>query len=82
MNLLCSLVRRNRYASIQTQELFFSVCGQYCMFYMTLTARGHSMDDIVDVLDIQGEDGDRFVMCFVKLFYGVEFSLSSLYYVE
>ena len=31
---------------------------------------GHSMYYIVDVLDIQGEDSDRFVTRFVKLFYG------------
>ena len=31
------------------------------------------MDDIVHVLDIQGEDSDHFVTCFVKLFYGVEY---------
>ena len=60
--------------SVQTQELFSSVCGQYSIFYMCLLrARGHSMDDIVYVLDIQGEDSDRFVTCFVKLFYGVEY---------
>ena len=41
-----------RYMSIQTQELFSSVCGQHCIFYMSLRARGHSMDDIVHVLDI------------------------------
>ena len=31
------------------------------------------MDDIVHVLDIQGEGSDSFVTCFVKLFYGVEY---------
>ena len=62
-----------RYVSVQTQELFSSVCSQYCIFYMCLRARGHSMDDIVHVLDIQGEGSDRFVTCFVKLFYGVEY---------
>ena len=59
--------------NVQTQELFSSVCGQYCIFYMCLRARGHSMDDIVQVLDIQGEGSNRFVTCFVKLFYGVEY---------
>ena len=67
MNLLRSLV------SVQTQELFSSVCGQYCIFYMSLGAMGHSMEDIVHVLVIQGEDSDRFVKCFVNLFYGVEY---------
>ena len=52
---------------------FRLVCGQYCIFYMSLRARGHSMDDIVHVLDNEGEDSDRFVTCFVKLFYGVEY---------
>ena len=58
-----------RYVSVQTQELFSSVCGQYCIFYMSLRDRGHSMDDIVHVLD----NSDRIVTCFVKLFYGVEY---------
>ena len=53
--------------SVQTHALFSSVCGPYCRFYMS---RGHSLDDIVH---IQGEDSDRFVTCFVKLFYGVEY---------
>ena len=57
--------------SVQSQELFYSLCGQYCIFYMSLRARGNSMDDIIHVLDIQGEVSDRFVTCFVKLFYGV-----------
>ena len=48
-----------RYVSVQTQELFSSVCGQYCIFYMSLRARGHSIDDIGHVLDNQGEDSDR-----------------------
>ena len=39
------------------------------------------MDDIVHVLDIQGEDSDRFVTFFVKLFYGVYYYFSSMYYV-
>ena len=59
--------------SVQNQELFSSVCGQYCIFYMSLRVRGHWIDDIVHVLDIQGEDSDRFITCFVKLFYGVEY---------
>ena len=63
------------YVTVQTQELFSSVCGQYCIIYMSLRAMGHSMDDIDYVLDIQGEDSDRFVTCFVKLFYGVEYLL-------
>ena len=42
-------------------------------FYMCLRARGHSTDDIVHVLDIKGEDSDRFVTCFVKLFCGAEY---------
>ena len=62
-----------RNVSVQTQELFSGVCGQYCIVYMCLRARGHSMDDIVHVLDIQGEYSDRFVSCFGKLFYGVEY---------
>ena len=57
--------------SVQTQKLFSSVCGEYCIFYMSLRARGHSMDDIVHVLDILGEDRDHFVTRFVKLCYGV-----------
>ena len=40
---------------------------------MSLIAMNHYMDDIVHVLDIQGEDSDRVVTCFVKLFYGVEY---------
>ena len=31
------------------------------------------MDDIVHVLDIQLEDNDRFVTCFVNIYYGVEY---------
>ena len=31
------------------------------------------MDDIVHMLDIQGEDNDHFVTYFVKLFYGVKY---------
>ena len=31
------------------------------------------MYDIVQVSDIQGDGGDRFVTCIVKLFYGVEY---------
>ena len=62
-----------RYVSVQTQELLSSVYGPYCIFYMSLRARGHSMDDIVLVFDIQGEDSDHFVTCFVKLYYGVEY---------
>ena len=61
-----------RYVSVQTQELFSSICGQYCIFCMSLRVMCHSMDNIVHVLDIQGEDSDRFATCFVKLFYGVE----------
>ena len=61
------------YLSVQTQEIFSSVCGQYCIFYMSLRAMDHSMDDIVYVLDIHGEDSASFVTCFVKLFYGVEY---------
>ena len=60
-----------RDASVQTQELFSSVCCQYFIFSMSLRARGYSMDDIVPVLDIQGEDRDSVVTCFEKLFYGV-----------
>ena len=59
--------------SVQTHELFSIVCGQYCIFYMSYRARGHSIDDIVHVFDIQGEDSDRFVTCFVKLIYGIEY---------
>ena len=51
--------------SVQTQELFSSVSGQYCIFYMSLRARGHFMDNIVYVLDIQGGDSDSVVTCFV-----------------
>ena len=47
-----------RYVSVQTQELFAYVYGQYCIFYMTLRAMGH-------VLDIQREDSYRFVTCFM-----------------
>ena len=54
-----------RYVSVQTQELLSSVCDQYIIFYMSLKARGHSMDDTVYVFDIQGEDSDRFVTCFL-----------------
>ena len=61
-----------RYVSVQTQELLSSVCGEYCIFCISLRVRDHSMDDIVHVLDIQGEDSDRFVTCFAKLFYGVK----------
>ena len=61
------------YVSLQAQELLYNVCGQYCILYMSLRARGHSMDDIVHVLDIQGEDRDSFVTCFVELFHGVEY---------
>ena len=68
--------------SVQTQELFSSVCGQYCIFYMSLRDSGHSMDDIVHVLDIQGEDSDQFVTCFAQLFYVVEYWFNSIYYVE
>ena len=63
---------------VQTQELFSSVCGQHCIFYMSFRAMGHSMNDmghsmndIVHVLAIQGEDSNRFVTCFVKLYYCV-----------
>ena len=59
--------------TVQTQKLFSSVCGQYFIFYKSLRARGHPMDDIVHVLDIQGEDSYYSVTCFVKLFYGVEY---------
>ena len=59
--------------SVQTQELFSCVCGKYCIFYMSLRAMDHSMNHIVHVLDIQREDSDRFVTCFVKLFFGVEY---------
>ena len=31
------------------------------------------MDDIVHVLDNEGQYSDRFVTCFVKLFYSVEY---------
>ena len=44
-------IQIHRYVSVQTQELFSRVCGQYCIYYMFLKARGHSMDDIVHVLD-------------------------------
>ena len=57
--------------SVQTQELCSSVCGQYCILYMSLRARDHPIDTIVHMLDIQGEDTDRFVTCFVKLLYCV-----------
>ena len=62
-----------RYVSVQTQEIFSSVCGQYCIFYMSLRAMSHSMDDIVHVFDNEGEGSARFVTCFVKLFYGVKY---------
>ena len=58
-----------RYESVQIQGLFTSVCGQYCIFYTSLRARGHSMDDIVHVLYFQRADSDRFVTCFEKLFF-------------
>ena len=58
-----------RYVSVHTQELFSSVCGQYCIFYMSLRARGHSMDDIVHVLDIEGSDRFLFyIFTFPSLF--------------
>ena len=60
-----SLGGEYRYVSLQTQELFSSVCGQYCIVYMSLRARGHSMDDIGYVLEFQGEDSDRFVTCLI-----------------
>ena len=63
------------YVSVQIQEFYSNVCGQYCIFYMSLRARGHSMDDIVHVLYIQGKDCDRFVTYFVKLVFGVEYQL-------
>ena len=58
---------------VYSDELFSSVCGQYCIFSMSLRVRGHSMDDIVHVFYIQGEDSDSFVTCFVELFYSVEY---------
>ena len=59
--------------SVQTQELCSNICGKYCIFYISLIVMGHLMDNIVHVLDIQGEDSDHVVMCFVKLFYDVEY---------
>ena len=44
-----------RYVSVQIQELFSSVGGQYYIFYMSLGARGHSIDDIVHMLAIKGK---------------------------
>ena len=61
-----------RCALVQTQTLFSSVCGQYCIFVMSLRDMRHSMDDIVHVFDIQVEYSDRFVTYFVKLLCGVE----------
>ena len=57
--------------SVHTQELLSSLCGQYCIFYMSLRARGHSMNDIVHVLDIQGEASDSFVTGLVKICYSI-----------
>ena len=63
-----------RYVPVQKYFLAFMVNIFYLfIFYMSLSDRGHSMDDIVKMLDIQGEDSDCIVTCFVKLFYPVEY---------
>ena len=40
---------------------------------MALRTMDHSIYDMVDMLDIQLEDSDHFVTCFVKLFHVVEY---------
>ena len=58
MNLLRSSVGNTDtcpFRLCNTTALFYSVCGQYCIFYMWLRARGHSMDDIVHVSTFKGK---------------------------
>lgn len=61
------------YVTVQTQEPFSSVCGQYCIFYMLLRARGYSLNTIMNMLDVYDDDSDIFVTNIIKLFYGVEY---------
>ena len=72
MNLLSYLVGRTDTCPFKLRNYFLAL-RSILNVYMSLIARGHSMDDIVNMLDIQGEDNDRFVTCFVKLFYGVDY---------
>ena len=40
-----------RIANVQTQETLSSLCGQYCILYMSLRCRGIPMEDIIELLD-------------------------------
>ena len=60
-------------ASVQTQESFSTVCGQYCIFYMSLRVRGFSIKDIVYILNEQDDVSDVFVIGFIKALYGVKY---------
>ena len=67
MNLLSSSVGSTDTCPFKHRNYFLAFVVNIVYFTCVLRARGHSMDDIVHVLDIQGEDSDRFVTCFVVI---------------
>ena len=52
--------------SKQLQSVSSDVCGQYCVFYLSHRARGHSMNTIVNMLDSNRNVNDKKVFRFVR----------------
>ena len=59
---------------VQTQETTSSLCGEYCIFYMSQRCRGSSIKEIADILDVSAEFSDSLVYEYVKSVY--DFSLN------
>ena len=55
------------YNATYLQQLFSNACGFYCVYYILHRARGHCMDDIIDIL--KRSDGDFIVKEFLYRHY-------------
>ena len=52
-------------AIVQTQETMSSLCGEYCLFYITLRCQGHPMEDVMALLNAAGSQSDWLVSSYV-----------------
>ena len=59
------------YNTRKLQSAWSDVCGQYCMFYLSHRARGHSMNNIVHLFDNNTMSNDNKVFTFVNKHFNI-----------
>ena len=59
------------YNTRKLQSAWSDVCGQYCMFYLSHRARGHSMNKIVHLFDNNTMSNDNKVFTFVNKHFNI-----------